>query len=239
MRFCAFLLGILLMPAAPTLHSQDFHSPIILSPYAVAMGEVQVGTKSASQPVTVLNTGTNVVHIIGLVVTGNFSQTNDCPLPPAGLGHNETCTIQVFFEPKEVGAASATLTITDDVPGVGSLTVMLSGTGTLGTPQVMISPRSLRFDVQTLGSTGAPQTAMVSNSGKRAVQIANITVSGDFTIMPSSTCNTLGQTLAPGASCTIVVTFTPLEPGERNGEAIIRDDAEDSPQKIVLSGGGK
>ena len=142
MRIFALLLGVFLMPAALTLRSQDFHSPVILSPYSVMIGDVQVGTKSAPQPVTVVNTGTNVVHILGVAVMGNFSQTNDCPMPPMGLGHNETCAIQVFFEPKEVGAASGTLTITDDVPG-GSLTAMLSGNGALGKPQITISPRSV------------------------------------------------------------------------------------------------
>jgi hypothetical protein len=238
MRICALWLGIFLMPAALTLHSQDFHSPVILSPYSVTMGDVQVGTKAAPLPVTILNTGTNVVHIPGVAVTGNFSQTNDCPTPPMGLAHNETCTIQVFFEPKEMGAASGTLTITDDVPG-GPLTAMLSGNGTLGASQIKISPSSLRFDTQALGRPSGTQMARVSNPGKWAVQITSITGSGDFTIMPSSTCNTLDQRLAPGASCMIVVTFTPLEPGERHGEVIIRDNAEDSPQKILLSGLGK
>ena len=238
MRIVVLLLGILLIPAAVTLPSQDFHSPVIVSPYSLTIKDVQVGTKSTPQPVTVMNTGTGVVHISDVAVIGNFSQTNDCPMPPAGLAHNETCTIQVFFDPKEVGITSGTLAITDDIPG-GPLTVMISGSGALGTSQIEIAPSSLRFDVQAQGSAGQPQTAMVSNPGKRTAQIASITVSGDFTIMPSSTCNTLGEMLAPGASCTVVVTFSPLGSGERTGEVTIRDDAEGSPQKISLSGMGQ
>jgi len=186
-----------------------------------------------------MNIGAKAVHILGVAVTGDFSQTNDCPNPPAGLGFNETCTIQVLFEPKDVNAAGGTLTIKDDVPGVGPLTVMLSGAGTLGTPQITISPSALRFDPQALGSTAAPQMVTVSNPGKKALQVASIAVAGDFTVMPSSTCDTLNQTLARGANCTIVVTFTPLELGERKGEVSINDDAEGSPRKISLSGVGK
>jgi hypothetical protein len=235
MRMCAFLIAVFFMPAVLTLHAQDFHSPVILSPYSLIIGDVQLGTKSAPQAVTVMNTGPDVVHILGAAVTGNFSETNDCPMPPMGLAHNETCTVQVLFEPKEEGAASGSLTITDDVPG-GPLNVKLSGNGAVGKPQIAISPSALRFDPQALGSTAAAQMVTVSNPGERAVQVESINVSGDFTIMPSSTCNTLSQRLAPGANCVIVVTFTPLGSGERSGEVTIRDDAEGSPQKISLSG---
>jgi hypothetical protein len=239
MRICMILLAVFLMPAALTLHSQDFHSPVILSPYSLTISDVPVGAKSLPQPVTIMNTGNKVVHILGVAATGDFSQTNDCPTPPAGLGFNETCAIQVLFEPKDANAASGTLTITNDVPGVGPFIVMLSGSSSQGTSQIAVSPPSLQFDAQALGNTSAPQTATVSNSGKKAAQIATIAVSGDFTIMPSSTCNSIGQTVAPGASCTIVVTFGPLEPGERKGEVTINDDAEGSPRKISLSGMAK
>src|ERR1700728_2331248 len=106
MRTCAILLAVFSMPAALTLHAQDFHSPVILSPYSLTIGDVQVGAKSPPQPVTIMNTGNKVVHVLDVAVTGDFSQTNDCPAPPAALGFNKTCTIQVVFEPKDANAAS-------------------------------------------------------------------------------------------------------------------------------------
>ena len=219
------------------LYSQDFHSPLILSPYSVSAGDVLVGKTSSPQIVTLLNSGPDVVHVTGITLQGNFSQTNDCPSPPEGLAHNETCMIDITFVPEAVGPASGILTVSDDIPG-GPLTVALSGSGTLGAPTVEVSPASLTFSEQKQGTSSPPQTATISNFGKRVLFVSNITVSGDFTILPSSTCETLIGSLAANSNCTVVVTFTPLGAGKRDGQVTMMDDAEDSPQKISLSGIG-
>jgi hypothetical protein len=228
---------IVLLMAPTALFAQDFRSPLILSPYSVSAGEVLVGKTSSPQIVTLVNTGPDVVHITDAVITGDFTETNGCPVPPAGLGHNETCTIEITFRPRAVGPASGTLTVSDDIPG-GPLTVVLSGSGTLGTPKVKIAPSSLTFPEQKQGITSAPQTATISNSGQRALLISNISVSGDFTILPSSTCEALVGSLATNSSCTLAVTFAPLGSGTRAGQVTITDDAENSPQKLLLSGIG-
>src|SRR5207302_8213533 len=47
-----------------------------------------------------------------------------------------------------------------------------------------------------------------------------------------------GSSLAPGASCTINVTFKPTQSGIRTGTASITDNAPGSPQKVSLTGTG-
>ena len=44
--------------------------------------------------------------------------------------------------------------------------------------------------------------------------------------------------LAPGATCTIDVTFTPTAEGAQKGKLTVADTAPDSPQKISLKGTG-
>jgi hypothetical protein len=234
----AMLLITLAMVGSRGVYAQNFRSALILSPYAISISGVSVDRTSDPQTVTLVNTNLQPVHITGILITGNFSQTNDCPSRSIGLSYNESCMIQVTFKPETEGASSGTLTVTDDLPG-GTLTAALVGSGTVGTPAVAISRTSLSFPEQSQGVVSSPQTVTVSNSGEKDLLISALEVNGDFTITPGSTCENLRGPLAPGANCTILVTFNPLEAGKREGQLTITDNAEGSPQKLSLSGLGK
>ena len=100
-------------------------------------------------------------------------------------------------------------------------------------PAVTVSPASLAFGSQPLFVTSAPQASTLSNAGTAVLNIAGITVSGDFAI--ASGC---GTTLAIGANCSISTTFTPLAAGARTGQITITSDAPGSPHAVALSGNG-
>ena len=87
-----------------------------------------------------------------------------------------------------------------------------------------------------MGTPSSPQTITLSNVGKRALLISSIDTDGDFTIMPSSTCETLQGYLLADSSCTVVVRFTPLGVGKRDGCVTFTDDAENNPQSVILTG---
>jgi hypothetical protein len=55
----------------------------------------------------------------------------------------------------------------------------LGGTGT-GTPAVAISPVSLTFGKQPVGTTSAAKTFTLSNTGTDTLTISSIIVTGDF-----------------------------------------------------------
>ena len=116
---------------------------------------------------------------------------------------------------------------------------MLLAAGVAGADdrKVSLSPTSLTFASQTVGTTSAPQTATLTNTGKKSVTITSITITGtnkgDF-----AETNTCGTTLAVGASCTISVTFTPTATGTRSGTLSVSDDAVGSPQTASLTGTG-
>ena len=230
-------IGLVAIAAAAVTSAQDFRSPLIVSPYSVSFGEMQVGKPSSPQAVTIVNTGASPVLIKGIAVRGDFTQSNNCPTPPAALATNDTCQIQVAFTPSAAETCSGTLTISHDAAG-SALTVTLGGTGVLAGSEITVSPSSLEFPDQKIGTRSAPQTVTVSNPGEMRALISNIDVDGDFTIMPSSTCVSLGGPLAANVSCTVVVTFTPLAPGKREGKVTLTDDAKNSPQTVQLTGMG-
>jgi len=86
-------------------------------------------------------------------------------------------------------------------------------------PAASVSTSSLAFGNQLVGTTSAAQTITLTNNTAQTSNLTlNVTITpptGDFA--ETDTCGgTTGGTLAPGASCTITVTFTPSVQGTRS-----------------------
>ena len=113
-------------------------STVTLAPTSVTFANQTVNTTSGAQGITVTNSGPSPLTITTIAVTGtnmgDFAQTNNCPLSPATIAVNGTCTINVTFTPLAANARSAAITITDN--GAASpQSVGLSGTGIAATSQ--------------------------------------------------------------------------------------------------------
>ncbi len=211
-------------PPPPTLR---------LTPANLSFGVWVVGNQSSEQTGTLTNTGGLQLVINGIVITGvnaaDFNQSNTCG---SGLAPGASCNIEVTFIPSQLGERSASITITDD--GVGSPQVLsMSGTGGDSGPNATLSPTSLAFGDQVVGTTSPPQTVTLSDYGTATLGITGITTSANFD--QTNTCN---STLTSGASCTVSVTFTPANTGNMNGTLSFADSAPDSPQIVPLSGTG-
>jgi hypothetical protein len=76
-----------------------------------------------------------------------------------------------------------------------------------------LSPATLTFGDQLVGSTSATQTVTLTNAGTAKLTVGAITTTPDFT-HPSKTCI---ATLAAGSSCTISVAFAPKAAGVLTG----------------------
>jgi hypothetical protein len=198
-----------------------------LSQPNLAFGNQNVGSTSAPQTVTLSNTGNATLTITSLTVSGDFAQTNTCG---SSLAAGSSCTISVTFTPSVFGSRNGLGTLTDNV-GSGTQTVSLSGTGLAAV--ATLSPSSLSFGNQNVGSTSAPQTVTLSNTGNAALAITRLSASGDFT-----QTNACGSSLAAGGSCTISVTFTPSASGTRSGTLTLTDNAGGGTQTVTLTGIG-
>jgi hypothetical protein len=99
------------------------------------------------------------------------------------------------------------------------------------------SATKLAFTVQMIGHTGPRKKITLTNSGSHTLTINQISLAGpnagDF-----AQTNTCGSALAAGASCTISVTFTPLDKNQRVAMLEISDSDPASPQAVSLSGIG-
>jgi uncharacterized repeat protein (TIGR01451 family) len=87
-------------------------------------------------------------------------------------------------------------------------------------PGLSLLTFSVDFAAQTVGTTSAPTTIVISNAAPDPIAIRTVEIDSDFT-QDSSSC----QTLAPGASCAIEIFFTPTTAGPVVGELRITDSA--------------
>lgn len=100
---------------------------------------------------------------------------------------------------------------------------------------IRLSPASLAFGNQPIGTTSATKTVTLTNISAAAVSLTSILPSGDFAT-PSKTC---GASLAAGASCTVTVAFKPSVTGAVSGDVTVSYPGEGSPQRLGLSGTGQ
>jgi Putative Ig domain/HYDIN/CFA65/VesB-like, Ig-like domain len=113
------------------------------------------------------------------------------------------------------------------------------GGGGTGTPAVTFSPTSLTFAARDIGTTSAPQSIAITNTGTAGLFINSAATRGanplDFTQV-SDGCS--GLTLAPGTSCSVSITFSPTATGTRSATFILTDNAPTSPQTVPITGTG-
>jgi hypothetical protein len=200
-------------------------------PGRMIFGPEPVGTSSAASTIRLVNTGNAALTLTGVSVTGanssDFRETSHCgsSLPAGG-----SCTVDATFTPSAGGVRTANLSIADTAPGSPQL-VALVGAG--GAPIATLSPTSLIFSAQTVGTSSAPQTVTLTNTGSGPLNITQISATGDF-----SQTNTCSTSLAVGSACQISVTFTPTTAGNRTSIVTIADNASGSPQTVALLGTG-
>jgi hypothetical protein len=113
------------------------------------------------------------------------------------------------------------------------------GGGTTAAPAVAFAPTSLTFGARAIGTTSAPQSITITNTGSAGLFVNSAATRGanplDFTQVDDG-CS--GLTLAPGTSCSVAITFSPTASGARSATFILTDNAPNSPQTVPITGTG-
>ena len=109
----------------------------------------------------------------------------------------------------------------------------VSGVGTV----VQLSPLSLSFPPQKVGTTSSPLPVVVRNVGSAAITFDHFNFGGANPLYFSQS-NTCGSQLAAGASCTISVQFKPQKTGPFGATLNVGDNGGGSPQTVALTGTG-
>ena len=102
---------------------------------------------------------------------------------------------------------------------------------------VNLTPVSLSFGNQNVGTKSPPQTATLSNVGKTALTLQGISFAGTGASSFLQT-NNCGTSLAAGASCAISAVFKPLAAGPVAPALKVSYLGTASPQAVAVSGVG-
>jgi chitodextrinase len=104
-------------------------------------------------------------------------------------------------------------------------------------PFASLSRVAVSFGNQPVGTSSSPSTVTLTNDGTVALNVSTISFTGAQAADFSQSNNCIGS-LAPSASCTIDVRFTPLNSGVRNASLSIADNAPGNPHSVALTGTG-
>lgn len=209
-----------------------------VTPGSISFGNQPMFTLSATETVTVRNTGNEAMHILAPSVGGNnplqFTISDNCqgasPLQPGGQ-----CTLTVTFTPSLTGPLNATLNInTDAISGLDS--VSLSGTGTPSA--VAFTPGPVLFArPHHAGTFSRSKTITLANRTSGPLTISTVHLGGQnphsFRIT-AGTCR--GATLPVDGTCTETVRFAPNEVGVKGASLEVTDNGPNSPHSVALTG---
>ena len=198
-----------------------------VTPNPLAFGNWPNGS-TVTRDLTVTNTGSSALTNFTVTgFTGPFSRvtsgvSGSCPTTPLAAG--ASCIIRVAFKPTAVqsyGPTNLTVSFTGLVA-----TVPVTGSGVASPASVAIGPDSnpvltislAQNDTAGTGSVTFTNTAPMDGTGSQ-VSVSNVAVTGGgllqgylFGVATGGDACT-GQTLAPGATCTVAVRFTTTLPG--------------------------
>lgn len=219
------------------------NNTLAVSPATLSFGSQTVGDYFFDK-VILTNTGTVNLRISGVAVSGgNFEDRGtSCYGYNYMLEYFDTlapgasCEVKVGYFSPSLGTSTGTLSITSTASG-SPHTVSLSGTAVAPlVPAVSLSPASLTFAAQELGTSSAAKTITLTNTGTATLDIAGITASGAYNIQT----NTCPPSLVVGAMCTMSVTFAPVGRivETKYGGVSISSNAKGSPHIVSLKGDG-
>ena len=189
------------------------------------------------------NSGTSTITVNdlnGFTGSVNLSASGLPSGVTAGFSPNPTTNTSTLTLTASGSAALGTVNVTitgTSGPLTHTTTVTLTVNQLISGANISLTPSALTYGSVVIGQSSKGKTATLTNSGTATLDISNITVSGDFA--QASSPKPCGSTLAGGASCQIVIVFTPTQAGSRTGTLSVFDNASNSPQTVALSGTGK
>jgi hypothetical protein len=206
----------------------------------VAFADTQVGKSAATHTITLSNGGTAALKVASLVLDGaqasDFELKGTCATN-ASVAASGSCTIDVGFKPTAAGQRAATLVLMTDAGN--QFTVEMKGTGVaVPVPMLTVNPQSFDFGAADVNGASPTHRITLSNSGANAATVTAATFTGPYALqLDAGACAAVPFTLQPGASCDLVVRFTPVGAGDAAGSLALTADGGGA-WNVALTGKG-
>lgn len=218
--------------------------PIVVTPRAWDFGSIPIGEAGEPKRFVVSNIGYGGLNLESLATTGEFDVLNStCG---SFLYGGSSCDAVVNFLPTQTGEATGSFVATyssfvyggtiDSGPVIGPTLykagATLTGIGIGGGSLVLPGP--VELGAATVGGGPISRSVELRNNGTQPVNISSITLSGPFTLV-----NNCPASLAAGASCSLVISFSATVAGDANGSLTVVSDAAGGSGEIGVHATGQ
>jgi hypothetical protein len=196
---------------------------------SLSFGNTLVGS-SASQAITLTNTGTASVNISQVAATGaGFNITGFSG--GVTLAAGQRLPLTASFAPAATGAVSGSISVVSTATNSPAI-ISLSGTGIR--PQISVIPSSISFGNVTVGVSNT-QTLTIRNPGTATLSVTQASLAGTGY---TSSGLALPLSVAPGGSASFTVGFAPASATNYSGSITLISNTPNSPLLVPLTGTG-
>jgi hypothetical protein len=235
---CLILAAIPALAAAAPVEGEEPPLPqIAFEPGSYDFGLHEANRETSQTNIQLRNVGSVPAPIYSLQIVGSGSGafwTGNTECFNHALEPNETCSIQVSFNPNSVAPFSAQLRAESE-RGT-SFTAELSGEG--GRPELTAATNPTNFGSVAVGSGGVTKTIDVTNEGNMPggafIAVISGGAVGSFHLLDE---NCTGIPLSPDATCNLQINFDPISTGAKTARLFLAGDGEGGAQ-ITLTGVG-
>lgn len=185
----------------------------------VVLPDAAIGGDKTTVTIRVSNVGNAEGRITAISVAGTGFAISEAPFLPYAFPADTSFTVVVAFSPTQPGKSTGRLRIGLDnfnLEGTAlgaNLTYSYAAGG--GTTSVQ-SAGTVVFPPTAVGETATVQFT-AKNEGTSPTQINSISVTGTGTTFAAGTLPRLPATVAPGATLTFALTFSPVTVGANTG----------------------
>ena len=210
---------------------------------SLTFANTMAGNVSAPQVVTLDNTGTAILNILGIQTTPDYTVSSNC----ASILPGASCTLTVTFTPQSTsqqGSGSGSRPGAIEISSNATTSLeFISVVGVSSPSSLTLGQNSLNFGSVLVG-TNAALPMQITNSSSSAITFGILSAStalsgaaGDYTVY-LGTCPQPGLALAAGTSCTAQIGFAPTQSGTIAGTLSIASSASTLPLVLALAGIG-
>ena len=221
-------------------------SELTTSTSDIRFEDTPLGTTSATEIVTLSNTGTATLTGLQITTSGLQAASFVLDLPPVtSLAPGASTYFKVTFTPTRAGYQNTSLRVSSDATSQDSIDI--GGNG-IALPEIEVQLSSgkdlkdedtfIYFNTVELGATSTAQTLTIHNSGSGRLENLAITKNGmhaaDYTLSGLRTTS-----LAPGESTEFKINFSPSRTGIRWAAIhIASNDGNEASFDLVVVGAG-
>ena len=181
-----------------------------------------VTATSPPQPVTLTNTSDVAISFSVLSASARFAIApgGSCAAAPFALAPEQSCTAHIVFSSQNIGANFSGQLSIATVQTMQQAPATIALTGSAPAIAAALSPAQLDFGSVFVG-TSATLLLGIGNADLMANLVIDSLQFGspNFALAAGGSCGALPFTVAPGASCTQAVVFSPTVLGLRSSSA--------------------